>query len=238
MTRSGGDGGGGARGEGQRGEKGALTTPLRAWYHIGVCADGKQNKSDLSSCRYKGHHKSALKQMCCFCRMARIIAPCLSRHAAEGQGPHGGEEKGGARAVQESGGSFLSVGRPLSLSWRPTMSPWQRARREGGRPLLLFSCSTALHGRRRADVPDRSVCFRRNEGQTARARRGGRPNWSALQKRPCEVCSRKGGREGSPSPARRPPSRPPAASTPRLRLLRGFRREAVKVRPPPPPSPS
>ena len=38
-----------------------------------------------------------------------------------------------ARAVQESGGSFLSVGRPLSLSWRPTMSPWQRARREGGR---------------------------------------------------------------------------------------------------------
>ena len=100
LTRSGG-GGGGARGEGQRGEKGALTTPLRVWYHIGVGADGKQNKSDLSSCRYKGHHKSALKQMCCFCRMARIIAPCLSRHAAEGQGPHGGEEKGGARGTRE-----------------------------------------------------------------------------------------------------------------------------------------
>ena len=48
LTRSGGDGGGGARGEGQRGEKGALTTLLRVWYHIGVGADGKQNKSDIS----------------------------------------------------------------------------------------------------------------------------------------------------------------------------------------------
>ena len=126
-----------------------------------------------------------------------------------------------ARAVQESGGSFLSVGRPLSLSWRPTMSPWQRARREGGRPLLLFSCSTALHGGRMCRIVRFASAVTKDKLR-GRGRRGGggererqaelvRITKTAVRSLLEERREVEGGKGVRPLPGVRPPGRPPRA---------------------------